>query len=86
MKNAHAESKLKLAYCGDDCNACERVVDAFRQTDAYAGDARDTCSAGEYELLHEAFFAKRERLDRINRKMLSSTATGTSDHPDDHDG
>jgi hypothetical protein len=61
---------------------CETVLDAFEHTKAYAESARAGCSPEEYRLLPEAFFSKRERLDRINREKLSMMRKTAPDKSD----
>ena len=71
-----------MGNCGE-CQSypCQKTADAFDQAKAYAKAARATCSAQEYKMLHEAFFCKQERLDRIHRQKLARARKETPNKP-----
>jgi hypothetical protein len=55
--------------CGE-CNEflCRNIVDTIEKTLTFERRVKESCSDDEFELLHKAFFLKRENLERARRK------------------
>jgi hypothetical protein len=47
---------------------CEKIENVFFQTETYAKLCKENCSKKEYELLHKAFFLKKQNMDKVHKQ------------------
>jgi len=50
---------------------CARLLDIFRNNEKEAEICRARFSARDYQIFNEAFFSKKERLDKINKEKFN---------------
>jgi hypothetical protein len=63
-------NKRKVANCGL-CHEypCSLIQAAFEKSDELHSRLKGVCTPGETAMLKEAFFSKRQNLDRVHRKI-----------------
>jgi hypothetical protein len=47
---------------------CKKIEKVFKQTASYAKLCKKNCSKQEFELLHKAFFSKKQKLDKVRKQ------------------
>lgn len=61
--------------CGEcDEFPCHDILDAIERTVTFGRRIRESASDEELELLHKAFFLKRENLDRARRMRVAKNS------------
>jgi hypothetical protein len=61
--------EMGVSNCGEcDDFPCRNILGAMEKTLTFEKSVRERCSVEEYELLHKAFFLKRENLEQARRK------------------
>lgn len=67
----------EISNCGK-CNEypCEKIKDVFEKTSSYAKKCKEICDLTNYECLHQAFFSKKFRLDKIHSKYIQGATQG----------
>ncbi len=59
-----------LENCGQCENyPCERITEAFDKTILFKPMCKEQCTKQEYEMMREAFFCKKDNLDRERNKL-----------------
>jgi hypothetical protein len=62
-------SQRRISNCGEcDVFPCKDILSAMEKTLTFEKRVRESCSSDEYELLHKAFFFKRENLEQARRR------------------
>ncbi|HUW66338.1 MAG TPA: DUF3795 domain-containing protein [Spirochaetia bacterium] len=58
----------KVDNCGR-CNdyPCVKLAQALEKSERFSSICNDVCSRTDYELLHRAFFTKKENLERVSQ-------------------
>lgn len=68
------EHLATIMNCGEcDSFPCEKINAVFEKTDTVNKTCKDKCTVIEYNVLHKAFFMKRQILTEINRKKRNKT-------------
>ena len=57
--------------CGEcDDYPCKKIEKVFEQSDSYAKACKENCSKEDYECFRQAFFSKKENLDRVHNERV----------------
>lgn len=67
----------ELDNCGlCDDYPCDRIELAFAKSDSLKKHAETVCTAEEFEMLHNAFFSKKDYFDHIHAKHRKNSDSG----------
>ena len=58
-----------IVNCGLCSNyPCGKIEEVFSKTEIYAKLCKKNCSQKEYDILHKAFFSKKQKLDKVHKQ------------------
>ncbi len=65
--------------CGE-CKSfvCSKLQQAFNNSEINRENTKATCTPDEYEVLHKAFFQKKEVLEKVNHNTFSKNKNNSS--------
>ncbi|MFC1884525.1 DUF3795 domain-containing protein [Thermodesulfobacteriota bacterium] len=66
---AHERGLGNCGECGD--YICDKINAVFKKNESYANECKKIFSEEDYDIFHRVFFSKRDKLDKIHKKIFN---------------